>query len=376
MWWIAIKMLTGDMAKYLGMIFGIAFSTLLITQQSSIFVGLVRRSSTVISDIKDADIWVMDPRIQSVDGGYALPDTALYRIKSVDGVLWAAPLLKGTTTIVSDKLQTAGLIGVDDASLVGLPQEMKIGRKESLKAAGTVLMDEAGWRFLFKDEPFEMGRELELNDNRAKIVGLIDAGAQFTTQVNLYTRFSTALNYAPGGRNRMSFVIAKASPALKAEEVAKRITQATGLKALSSQAFAKATSDYIIGNTGIPISFGVVVALGILVGIVVVALTFSLFIRDNIKNFGALRAIGVSNFQLIYMVVLQGLLVGILGYLLGTGMATMIIKGGSENALPLRGFYIPWQVCVLSAIIVFVIIFIAGSLALRRVLTTDPASVF
>jgi putative ABC transport system permease protein len=377
MWWIALKMLTGDTTKYFGMIFGIAFSTLLITQQSSIFVGLVGRSANLIRDVVDADIWVMDSRVPSVDNGYAMPNTALYRVKGVDGVLWAAPYLKATTTIISaNKLQTAGLIGVDDASLVGLPPKMIIGSKEDLKASGTILMDEGGWKFLYKNEAFEFGRELELNDNRAKIVGLIDAGAQFTTQVNIFSRYSNALNYAPGGRNRMSFVIAKAVDGVSPEEVAKRITKETGLKALSKAEFVDGTSRYVIGNTGIPISFGVVVALGIVVGIVIVALTFTLFIRDNIKNFGALKAIGVSNFQLISMVALQGLLVGVIGYLLGIGMAVMIIKGGAENALALRGFYVPWQVPILSAGIVCIIIMIAGSLALRRVLTTDPASVF
>ncbi len=54
--WIALKMLTGDAVKYLGMIFGVAFSTLLIAQQSSIFVGLVGRSTTIINDIQDVDV--------------------------------------------------------------------------------------------------------------------------------------------------------------------------------------------------------------------------------------------------------------------------------------------------------------------------------
>jgi putative ABC transport system permease protein len=376
--WIALRMLTGDAVKYIGMIFGVAFSTLLITQQSSIFVGLVNRASTTIHDMRDADIWVMDQRIKSVDGAWALPDTDLYRIRGVEGVAWAAPLLKATTTIITDdgNLETATMLGLDDASLVGLPQKIIAGSRDALRAPGAILMDKAGYAFLFKGQPFKEGRTLELNDSRAVIVGLVDSGAQFSSQITIFTRYSSALNFAPGGRNRMSFVVAKAADDRTPEMVGAEISRSTGLKAMSSKQFATATSDFIIGNTGIPISFGVVVALGVVVGIVIVALTFTLFIRDNIKQFGALKAIGVTNGRLIGMVLLQGALVGVIGYAIGIGMAAVLIKAGAANAPALRGFFMPWQVAVIAAIVVTLIITVAGFGALRRVLTTDPASVF
>jgi putative ABC transport system permease protein len=376
--WIALRMLTGDAVKYIGMIFGVAFSTLLIAQQSSIFVGLVSRASTIIYDVRDADIWVMDPRIKSVDGNWALPSTDLYRIKGVRGVAWAAPLLKAGATINTDDgaLETATLIGVDDASLVGLPQKIVFGSRDALRAPGAILMDKAGYAYLFNNQPFKLGRALELNDSRAVIVGLVDSGAQFSSQIAIFTRYSTAQDFAPGGRSRMSFVLAKAADGETPEVVAARISATTGLKALSSKDFSSATSDFIIGNTGIPISFGVVVGLGVLVGIVIVALTFTLFIRDNIKQFGALKAIGVTNIHLIGMVMLQGGLVGLVGYAFGIGLAAMIIQGGAENAPALRGFFMPWQVAAMAAGVVALIIIIAGFGALRRVLTTDPASVF
>jgi putative ABC transport system permease protein len=119
---------------------------------------------------------------------------------------------------------------------------------------------------------------IELNDSRAVIVGLVNSGALFSSQVSIFSRYSAAKNFAAGGRNRMSFVIARSSPGAAPQKVAESITQETGFKAMPTEGFAKANSDYIIGNTGIPISFGTAVALGILVGIVVVALTFTHFI--------------------------------------------------------------------------------------------------
>ncbi len=57
--WIALKMLTGNRAKYYAILFGISFACMLMTQQASIFVGLRRNTSSQIRDIRDADVWVM-----------------------------------------------------------------------------------------------------------------------------------------------------------------------------------------------------------------------------------------------------------------------------------------------------------------------------
>ncbi len=376
--WIALRMLVGDTAKYLGMIFGVAFSVLLISQQSSIFLGLLQRSAAAVVEVRDADIWMMDPRVQFIDGARGLPDTALQRVRGVPGVAWAAPHLRTTTTIATAgvELTAASLIGVDDASLAGMPAVVAEGTREALNAPGAVMLNTTGWTFLFKDKPFEPGLELELNDSRAVVVGLVDSSQTLSQQVQIYARYGTALSFAPGGRNRLSFVLAKAAEGEDARVVAKRIEEVTGLKALSREDFRDATQRYVIFNTGIPQSFASVVTLGVIVGIVVVALTFSLFIRDNAKQFGALRAIGVSGWQLTGMVMLQGAVVGVVGYAIGLGIAAWLVEASAQNVLAFRGFFVPWQVAALSAAIVVLIIVWAGLGGLRRVLKLDPAAVF
>jgi hypothetical protein len=59
--WVALRMLTGDRAKYLALVFAISISSFLITQQASIFAGLMNRTRSQILDVTDADTWVMDP---------------------------------------------------------------------------------------------------------------------------------------------------------------------------------------------------------------------------------------------------------------------------------------------------------------------------
>ena len=60
---IALKMLIGDRAKYIGIIIGLTFASLLITQQSAIFVGIMTRTFSFLTDVGLPDIWGVDPQV-------------------------------------------------------------------------------------------------------------------------------------------------------------------------------------------------------------------------------------------------------------------------------------------------------------------------
>ncbi|HEX8511778.1 MAG TPA: ABC transporter permease [Allosphingosinicella sp.] len=377
MGWIALRMLTGDKVKYYGLIFGIAFSTLLIAQQSTLFVNLMLRASAAIWDVTDADIWVMDSRAEFIDGTKPLPSTDLYRVRGVPGVAWAVPHLRQGATVrtAAGELEQVSVVGLDDSSLIGLPRRILRGNLGHLSAPDSLFIDDVGSRKLFPNlDP--VGQEIELNDRRAVIRGVVDANPSFTSGVLLYTQYSNALNYVPGTRNRMTFVLARAADGQDPAATARRIEAATGLKARTQREFATDSIYYVAANTGIPINFGLTVLLGFVVGVAIVGLTFSLFIRDNIKQFGALKAIGVTNSKIRGMVALQAGWIGFIGYGIGIGLATAFIVIGGNNSDTFKGFYVPWQVLVGVGVAVLLMVFGTGFLALVKVLRTEPAEVF
>jgi len=57
---IALKMLLGDRAKYFGLLFGITFTSFLVTFAASYFGGMMTRSFALIAECP-AEVWVMDP---------------------------------------------------------------------------------------------------------------------------------------------------------------------------------------------------------------------------------------------------------------------------------------------------------------------------
>lgn len=298
---IALKMLFHDRAKYLGLVIGVAFSTLLINQQLGIFLGLLSRAAAVIVDVPEANVWVMDPGVKNLDTVFPLRDTELGRVRGVPGVEWAVPFFKSMATIrtATGDLESALLLGVDDASLVGVPSDVVLGDIEELRRPDAVAVGLDGYGKVWRNQPVTLGRTVELNDRRAVVVAVVKDSPKFTSSITFFTRYSQALLYTNNGRNQMSFILARAQSNKSPEQVAMTIHQKTGLQAMTSNQFRDKAIQYVIDNTGIPVSFGTVVGLGILVGVCVVGLMFNLFVLENLRYFAVLKAIGARNLKLV-----------------------------------------------------------------------------
>lgn len=384
--WLAWKMLTGDRTKYWGIVFGVAFGSLLIAQQSSIFIGLMRRTSSVIVDTTTADVWVMDQRAQNVDEIRPLPDSRLYQIRGIAGVDWAARFFKGQVRVRqldnadgarNGAFRQVILIGIDDTSLVGAPRRMLHGTLEDIRRPDAVFVDEAGYKLLFPGEPIKLGRTLEMNDRRAVITGICTAHAPFQTFPVVYTRYSQATQFTPRERNILSFVLVKAKPEIAVAELCRRINTQTDLKALANDEFFWFNIRYYLENTGIPVNFGITVGLGFFVGAAVAGQTFYLFTVENLKQFGNLKAMGVSNLRLVGMIIFQAAVVGAMGFALGIAGASsffelMELSGQAD----LRGMYVPWQVMAITCAAVTFIVLLSSLLSIRKVLVLEPAVVF
>jgi putative ABC transport system permease protein len=372
-------MLSGDRAKYLALIFAIAFSSFLITQQVSIFAGILNRTRSQILDITDCDLWVMDPATQYVDEVYPLNDYDLYRVRSVPGVLWATPLYKGhaVAKTAAGNFRVTLMLGVDDATLAGSPtgDKMILGSVDRLREPDAIIIDRVGYTTYFPNQPLELGRTLELNDHRAQIVGIVEASAPYQTFPVMYTRYSQALNYVGRQRRMLSFVLAKRDPRVSATDVTRRIQTATGLKALTSDDFGMATILFYVRHTGIPVSFGLTAAIAIIVGTVVAGQTFYLFTIENLKQFGALKAIGVTNRRLVGMILVQAFAVAAMGYAIGMGLVSIFFRAFDHQDAT-RGIEVSWQAMGATSVIVLLIIVLASLISIRKVLVLEPAIVF
>lgn len=375
--WIALQMLMADRAKYFGLIFAFAFSTFLLENQVSIFSGIMKRTGSQILDVTDADVWVMDPYTEYFEQTKALKDTDLTRVRGVPGVEYAVRLFKGNPTVktLGGKFASTFTLGVDDSTMIGLPKRMLMGKKEDLRLANSLLIDKAGYELLYPGEPLELGRRLELNDQEATIVGISDAEAPFVSFPVVHARYSEAVNFQGRERNQLSYVLVRAREGVGAEELARRIEATTGLKARTTEEFAWDCVVYYLKNTGIPVNFGITIAVALIVGLAVSGQTFYMFTAENLKQFGALKAIGVTNGRLVSMVLLQALAAGAMGYALGTGMAAVFFEVTAAQTAT-RGIVLLWQAAAGVGLLMALVVGVVAMLSVRKVLVLEPASVF
>ncbi|HAZ66573.1 MAG TPA: ABC transporter permease, partial [Opitutae bacterium] len=191
MYRLALNMLFGDRAKLAMLLCGLSFSALLMAQQSSVFFGIMSWTYTPMVNIR-ASIWVSDSEVEQVNDAKPMRDTDVSRVRSVDGVSWAAPLHSSImqARMPNGKFKLISLVGIDSDTFAGAPATLTQGNIEDLRLPNTVLVDEWGANLLGhvviqpdgseKIVPLKIGDTFELNDTEARIVGICRVKRAFT----------------------------------------------------------------------------------------------------------------------------------------------------------------------------------------------------
>ncbi len=374
----------GDTGKYIGIVMGLTFASLIMTQQPAIFLGIMSRTYSFVTDVGLPDIWVIDPKVQFVDDIKPMQDTELYRVRGISGVEWAMPMYKGLlkARLLDGTFQTCNVVGLDDATLIGGPPVMLEGKLDDLRRSDSVIVDidgaseKLGKPSLIpggKPVPLKIGDNLELNDRRAIVVGIAKVTRTFQSQPVIYTTYSRAKSYAPKERKLLSFVLVKAKKGQDLVELTRSIRESTGLAAYTQADFKTLTYEYFMHNTGIPINFGTSVLLGFIVGAAIAGQTFYNFTLGNIMQFGVLKAMGTSNWILLRMILLQAVLVGSIGYGLGVGLTALF---GFAMRHTILAFKFPWQLLLFSGAGISLICAFAAIISILKVIRLEPAIVF
>lgn len=373
--YVALKMLFGDRAKYLMLLCGLTFAVMLIVQQGSIFWGLMTWSQSGVSNL-NVPIWVTDPNISQVEEVKPIADTTLDRVRSVPGVEWAVPLYKGVlrARLSNGEYHRISMVGLDAATLIGRPARMLQGRIEDLRKPDAVVVDQWAVQRMGGPEVIKIGATFEINDKKAWIVGIASTQKDFQNIPAVYTTFERALRYAPPERRTLSYVLAKSMDGVPVEAVTKRIRETTGLGAFTAEEFGVKTILWVLKNTGIGVNFGTTIVLGFIVGMAIAGQTFYLFTVENLRQFGALKAMGTSTVTLARMIILQAFTVGLIGYGVGVGLATAFGRvAGAGGALP---FEETWPLLVLVLVALLAICALSASISIIKLARLEPAIVF
>ncbi|MEM7175208.1 MAG: ABC transporter permease [Chlamydiota bacterium] len=384
---LALKILIGDKAKFIGIILGLSFASFIIVQQAAIFIGLMARTYGFITDTSQPDIWVMDDKVRFIDDIKPLRDTQLLLVRGVEGVKWAVPFYKGLlkARLKNGNFQICNVIGIDNATLIGGPPIMLEGNLRDLRLVDAIIVNKEGADDKLATNsgpsrnhsspvvPLQIGETLEINDHRAVVVGICKTTRTFQSQPVIYTTYNRAINFAPYERKLLSFILVKAQEGLSPQTLCQQIEQRTGLSAYTGSQFKRLTIEYYLKNTGIPLNFGIAVILGFIIGMAISGQTFYNFILDNLRYLATFKAMGADNWLLTKMVLLQAAWIGFIGWGIGTGTACLFGFLSRNSQL---SFLIPWQLFALSGLVMFFICAFSALLGLYKVYRLDPAIVF
>jgi putative ABC transport system permease protein len=377
---VALKMLVGDRLKYIGLVAGLTFAVTLITQQAAIMNGFLQRMGSFVRDTGPADLWVMDPQRRFSDDMKPMSDTALGRVRSIDGIEWAVPMYKSwiRCRLPDGTMTQTIVVGLDDATLLGGPPEIVEGKLEDLRRDGGVLIDhderDAKMKMLMGgNRGLRIDDRVSFNDQDAVIVGTFRASKSFFWEPTVYTTYSRAVRFAPAERKSMAFVLAKVRGGHSIPDVQARIRESTDLAAYTSSEFEEKSTNFLAGSTGIRANFGLAILLGFIIGLLVSGQTLYQFTIDNLRHFAALKAMGATNFMLLRMVSVQVLAVGAVGYGVGLGAATLLGRFISSIGL---AFEMSWVIPVFAGVAIMGICLLAGVLSMTRVMRLEPAIVF
>jgi putative ABC transport system permease protein len=362
---VALKMLMGDKLKYFSLIAGLAFAAFLIVQQASIFTGFSMQMGAWVRDTSVADLWVMDDQMNFADDFKPILEDRLQRVRGIDGVEWAVPMFKSYLPVqLSDGTTVqCRVVGLDDATLMGGPARMVEGKLLDLRQDRGIFInvDQAGTSLR------------AVRSDNSIVVGTYKATKEFFWEPVLYTTYSRALNWAPRERKLLTYVLVKAKSGRDISSLKAMIKRTTGLAAYTNAELDHKTTSDLLGRTGILINFGITIALGFLIGVLISGQTFYMFILDNLKFFGALKAMGTSNGTIVRMVFLQTIVAGLIGY--GIGLGGACISGMLFSRIGLA-FQMPWQVPASSGVAIVFCCLVAAMLSLLRVLRLESAVVF
>jgi putative ABC transport system permease protein len=377
MYHLALKMLLGDRAKYVMLVGGLTFASLLMTQQCGVFFGLLSWTTSHMRNMR-ASIWVVDPKVEQINEIKPMRDTDVNRVRSATGVAYALPLYTGIiqARMADGTFKPVQMVGLDATTLVGRPPVVLQGRLEDLRLANTVMVDELAIERLSqgRSRPLRIGDTFEINDREARIIGICKTDRHFFGYPYVFTTYDEALQFAPKTRKMLSVVLAEPKPGFTAAQTARDIESETGLKAYTEAEFNVATVKWFFRNTGIPASFGTTIILGFLVGIAIAGQTFYSFVLENLRHLGALKAMGASNGLIARMLMVQALTVGFIGYGLGVGLTTLfgiaVLKKGQPP------FLLPYQLPLFTLVVILLICLFAALLGIRKIYKLEPAVVF
>lgn len=367
----ALRFVTYDKPKSIGVILGILISTFLVGQQTGIFLFLTGAMSSLV-DNTQADIWVVDNKTTNANSLGQIDVRVGYQVESIPGVKKAYPMIVagGTAKFSGGKSAAVTIIGAQPPYFKGGPFRIATGNLTDLLQEGGVSTDQFDGKNL--NNP-TIGTSFEINGKRVQ-VALQTRGARGFGATYMFTTVSRARALGNIPNSKVSAYLVDLEEGADPKTVVNQINQAmAGIRAWTKNDFSRATVSTILGTSGIAFSVGTLIIFAAISGMVIIGLTMFSAAVDRLRDYGTLKAIGANNSYIRNLILIQALFFAFIGYGIG-----ILLLQGFRNGIAKTGVLFDYSLAIkIGFFLVTMFISLGGAIfAMRRIGKLEPASVF
>lgn len=359
---------------------GITFAILLMFMQLG-FRNALLDSNVQIAKILDADLVLTNRLMQSLSSNESFAKRRMYQalafpgVEEVSFVHFGYKNWKNLETGTEHKIRT---IAFDPDMPTFLDPEIN-SYSETLKLPGTVIIDRKSKKHF---GPLHTGVKTELGGKTVRVVGTFELGTGFAASGNAIMSYKNFLNSFKEDSailtesRKVELGLLRISKNINIPDLLDSLNQfyAKDIVVLTKEEFVERERDYWLKSTPVGFVFGLGTIMGFIVGVIICYQILYTDVMDHLSQFATLKAIGYSSLYLISVVLKQAVLLALLGFVPGYFVSAFFYKIISWLlGLPM---ILGIDQVILVLILTVGMCIISGFIAVRKVISTDPAELF
>jgi putative ABC transport system permease protein len=375
--------LTHSKARFAVAVAGVGFAVVLVFMQLG-FMNMLFDSTTVIHRQFLADLVLMDADAEGI-----IPDSGSYsrrrlvQAAGVPGVADWAEVYIQTMTWTKPSDGTVGQITV-----FGVPTDVRVfvdpaldAQMTALRVPGTFLLDlgaRGDYSAFFAQIDAGTAPTTKISGQTAQAVGTFIFGSSFGTEAIAVMSRETLLQLTPS-RNPgiINMGILRIDPGQARPAMVQRITDNLGaaeVKVWTMPDFIEVSRNLLRVNSPIATIFTFGVIVGLFVGAIIVVQILTSDVQDHLSEYATFKAIGFTNGYLLGIVYEQSVVLTLFGFFPGFLLSLLLYEVvGAAVAIDMTMTLD--RVVMVFGLTAFMCA-AAGTIALRRVYSADPAEVF
>ncbi|MBM3963756.1 MAG: FtsX-like permease family protein [Planctomycetes bacterium] len=378
---------TSNLPRLLLSASGIGFAVVLMFTQIGFLNGLFD-SAVEILRLLDADLVILSPARYTVPSEQRFDYGLIERAKSLEGVASATPLYidraLAEVRVIGHVSRSIRVIGAPRGEPIFKDPEMN-RRCQSLTDRAMGLLDRRSkekYGFEKKDVAKLNHQEIELSGKRIQLIDWLTIGTDFVYDGTLVINKEGVEYFFPmrnGGRPPLAAVdlgLVRVSDRKQSEKVRTELADRLGssVQVLSHQSLIYREIGFWATNTPIGVIFTIGTVMGLLIGVIICYQILFTDIQDHLAEFATLKAMGYNGSYFFRFVMAQSFYLSLIGFIPGLIISWGLYYVLSEwTGLVMR--LTPSRILLVAGL-TFLMCAMSGILAVRKLWSADPATLF